>query len=505
MAGYMADFIEGAKKHYGLHIRYTGIWNEKEYDSEYVKQLRRALNERKLDTKIVCCDEYYGQHQWHIAKAIRADSELRKAVDVIGVHYPQTEDGALTTIGEARASGKPLWSSEDQPNPGGGPFLPRIWNVGGKILASVYNRNYLEGSLTKTEIWSPITSYYDNLAAPNSGLMYANTPWSGYYDVQSTIWVTAHTTQFTQPGWQYVDSASGHLPDHGTYVTLRSPDAQDWSVIAETIGARTQQTVQFVLRGGLKSAVVHVWETNAEQTFEHVSDAKPVNGTVSVTLEPESLYTLTTTEGQGKGKAQPPVNTPFPFPYSEDFEKTILGRAARFFADQDGAFEAHPCRGRNGQCLEQVISQKPIPWGPLPDPYTMAGDANWSDYTLSADVRIDGASAVTLIGRIDSANAFADANARWPSGYVLQLNHDGTWLLFSESFKRAPQVLASGSLPKSAAGWHSLRLAFHETKITAAVDDRQLAEVQDQTHTAGMVALGTDWGTAQFDNVSVRQ
>src|SRR5579884_990032 len=58
MAEYMADFIEGAKKKYGLHIRYTGIWNEKVYDSEYVKQLKRVLTERKLDTKIVCCDEY---------------------------------------------------------------------------------------------------------------------------------------------------------------------------------------------------------------------------------------------------------------------------------------------------------------------------------------------------------------------------------------------------------------------------------------------------------------
>ena len=98
--------------------------------------------------------------------------------------------------------------------------------IGGRMLAHLYNRNYLEGAMTKTEIWSPITSYYDILAAPNSGLMYANTPWSGYYDVQSTIWVTAHTTQFAQPGWQYLDASSGYLPEKGTYVTLRSPERQ---------------------------------------------------------------------------------------------------------------------------------------------------------------------------------------------------------------------------------------------------------------------------------------
>ena len=105
--------------------------------------------------------------------------------------------------------------------------------------------------MTATEIWSPITSYYDNLAAPNSGLMYANTPWSGNYNVQGTIWATAHTTQFAQPGWQYLDSASGYLPEKGSYVSLRSTDKKNWSVILETIDAKHPQTVSFELTGGL--------------------------------------------------------------------------------------------------------------------------------------------------------------------------------------------------------------------------------------------------------------
>ena len=504
MAEYMADFIEGAKKQYGLKISYTGIWNEKQYDSEYVKQLKRTLSKHHLDTKVVCCDEYYGEHQWRIAKELQSDPELRAAVDVIGVHYPQTEDGALTTTHDGRVSGKPLWSSEDQPNPGGGPFLPRTWSPGGKVLATVYNRNYLEGALTKTEIWSPITSYYDNLAAPNSGLMYANTPWSGYYDVQSAIWVTAHTTQFAKPGWRYLDPACGHLPDHGTYVSLRSPDGEDWSLIAETVGAKNSQTLQLKVMGGFKSSVVHVWETNAARTFEHVTDLKPANGVFSIALDPDSLYTLTTTEGQGRGTAQPPSNTPFPLPYADDFEKTAPERAAKYLADQDGAFEAHACRERNGQCLEQVITEKPTPWGPLPDPFTMAGDASWSDYTLSVDARMDSASAVTLIGRIDSANVFEDSHARWPSGYVLQVNHDGSWVLLSAKYKQATYTLASGTLGHSASGWHRMQLAFRGGIITATLDNRQLTAVTDNEHKAGMIGIGTDWGTAQFDNLSVR-
>ena len=216
MAEYVADFIKTAKRDYSLDIAYAGIWNEKVYDAAYVKELYRQFKADHLATKIICCDEYPGEGagQWAIADEILKDPELASAVDVIGVHYPLV-DGKITTTDAARKTGKPLWSSEDQPNGGGGPFVSRDWPDGGRVLAHLYNQNYLQGSLTATEIWSPITSYYDNLAAPNSGLMYANTPWSGHYDVQSAIWVTAHTTQFAQPGWQYLDSASGVFAGKG--------------------------------------------------------------------------------------------------------------------------------------------------------------------------------------------------------------------------------------------------------------------------------------------------
>ncbi|HEX4169433.1 MAG TPA: hypothetical protein VHZ55_28560 [Bryobacteraceae bacterium] len=504
MAYYMADFIEGAKKQYGLKIDYSGIWNEKEYDPEYVKKLKQVLKSRNLDAKVVCCDDYPGEHQWRIAKAIEQDHELASSVDVLSVHYPQTEDGALTTTHEAKASGKPLWSSEDQPNSGGGPIVPRDWNIGGRILASLYNRNYLEGALTKTEIWSPVTSYYDNLAAPNSGLMYANTPWSGYYNVQSTIWVTAHTTQFAEPGWQYVDSACGYLPERGTYVALKSPDNKDWSLIAETISASHSQLLHLKVTGGLPTGTIHLWETNAGKAFEHVADLRPVNGFISAALEPDSLYTLTTTDGQAKGTAQPPPNTPFPKPYQDDFENTALNHSPNFLADQDGAFEVHACRGRQGRCLEQVITQEPIPWGPLPDPFTMAGDANWSDYTLSADVLLDTATEVTIIGRIDSADVFQDGHALYPSGYVLRIRKNGDWALLSTKYKLSPDTLAGGSAPMDAKRWHKLELIFQGDIISARLDGNQLTSVHNPIHTMGMFAVGTDWGTAQFDKVSVR-
>ncbi|MGD0521812.1 MAG: hypothetical protein ABSA48_11205 [Terracidiphilus sp.] len=504
MAEYVADFIRTAKRDYSLDIAYAGLWNENVFDIGYIRELDRRLKAEHLATRIICCDEYPGQGagQWAIADEIMKDPELSAAIAVIGVHYPLI-DGKITTTDAARKTGKPLWSSEDQPNGGGGPFVSREWATGGRILAHLYNQNYLEGSLTSTEIWSPITSYYDILAAPNSGLMYANTPWSGHYNVQGTIWATAHTTQFAQPGWQYLDSASGYLPEKGSYVALRSTDRKNWSVILETIDAQNPQTVSFKLTGGLAASVVHIWETNNSRTFEQVASVKPVMDAFTYTFDPDSLYSLTTTTGQGKGTAQPPTAASFPFPYADNFEKTQLGHTPKYLSDQDGAFEVQPCVGRQGRCLEQVITEMPILWGPLPDPFTLAGDADWTDYTVAADVRFLTAAPAAIMGRIDSADVFKDDKARWPSGYVLRLKLDGAWELLTAEFKKPVVTLASGSAAFDRSQWHRLELRFHGGQIVAALDGTPLAAVENSAHTHGMFALGTEWDRIQFDNLGV--
>ena len=84
--------------------------------------------------------------------------------------------------------------------------------------------------------------------------MKANTPWSGHYEIWPTVWAMAHTAQFAQPGWQYLDGACGLLKDGGSYVCLRSPDAGgDYSIIIETVDAKTPQTLSFRVAGGLAS------------------------------------------------------------------------------------------------------------------------------------------------------------------------------------------------------------------------------------------------------------
>lgn len=505
MAKYMVDFIQGAQTAHHLHIDYVGVWNERPYDGTYVKELAHALSSAKLDTKIICCDAYPGLQfgEWAILYGMKKDPNLEKAVYAIGVHYPN-QSHADGTPAEALNSGKSLWSSEDQPNPGGGPFLSREWALGGRVLAKQYISNYLDRKFTKTEIWSPITSYYDILAAPNSGLMYANTPWSGHYDVQSTIWVTAHTTQFAQPGWQYLDKASGRIGKTVSYVSLRSPDKKDWSVILETIDATESTTISFSVAGGLTASKVYIWETNDNRTFEKVADVNAHEGKFSFTFEPGSLYSLTTTTGQGHHQAKVPPASPFPFPYTEDFAKTAEGKSPRFLADQDGAFEVNDCKGRAGKCLVQQIERKPTPWSPLPNPFTLAGDLKWRDYAVDVDVQIPRFGVATVMGRIESADVFQDSAALNPSGYVLTLSSDGKWQILATAYKKADKVLAFGDAGDLSTGWHHARLSFRESTITAELDHQVLKTIKDTEHPTGMMALGSTWSKVQFANLAVQ-
>jgi galactosylceramidase len=163
MADYVVKFLQGAKKIHGLDIADTGIWNETPHETSWIKLLRRSLDAAGFQkTGIVGTDDG-GDPGWKIVEQISADPELRAAVARVGYHYPVFESPPA-----ARNSGCPLWSSEDGPWRGD-------W-TGAAQIARMLNRNYVIGKFVKTEIWSPVTSYYDAMPLPGSGVMRANEP-----------------------------------------------------------------------------------------------------------------------------------------------------------------------------------------------------------------------------------------------------------------------------------------------------------------------------------------
>ena len=247
-ADYLAKFLEGAKRVHGLDIDYVGIWNETKMSYEFIKTLQRTLKARNLSTRIIADDLV---NTWAIAEAIEKDPELRDAVEIVATHYPRFKSTEM-----ARNVGKPIWSSED------GPWND-AWGTAGEQsgpYAELLNRNYIDGKMTSTVLWCLTTSYYDILDIPYAGLLRADTPWSGHFTVMPPLWIVAHTTQFAQPGWQYLDGASRMLPDGGSMVALKS--GADYSVIVETLAASQPQEVTFTVRGGLSMGKVHVWRTD---------------------------------------------------------------------------------------------------------------------------------------------------------------------------------------------------------------------------------------------------
>ena len=131
MANYIVKFIQGAKKRHGLDIEYVGIWNETNYDVGYIKLLKKTLLANGLTTNVVAADLY--ENQWKITDDFKLDPELKNDVYAISVHYSRVK-GNFYVTGGALGSGKPLWSSEDQPFDETGIILQRDWRAWGEDL-----------------------------------------------------------------------------------------------------------------------------------------------------------------------------------------------------------------------------------------------------------------------------------------------------------------------------------------------------------------------------------
>jgi len=502
MADYVVKFIQGAKKVHGLEINYTGVANERYYDVEWIKLLRRTLDTHGLNhVGIVVADQSEGDvipfptppadlTIWGIAREINQDPALKAVVAAIGGHYPfrhQTNQPAA-----AVASGLPLWSSED--GPWSGDWLA-VSDVNRLPLQASYNQNYILCKITKTEVWSPISSYYNNLPVPGSGLMRANTPWSGHYDVQPAIWATAHTTQFARPGWKYLDAGCLLLSGGGSCVALVAPNGRDFSIIIETSGAKESQKLQFKLVGGLTNLPLHIWRTNGRQQFQKLDDVVSRDDSlIEITVEPDSVYSLTTTTGQRKGGATAPPPTSFPSKYREDFANYPVGSTPKYWSDFGGVFEVVERSDGKGKALRQMLEKSGIEWCPNPFPQSFCGEVTWEDYTVSADVLIEKAGHVSLFGRITGAGWSAGP----PQGYGLKVSDSGNWELLAAMTK-----LAEGKVPFSADTWHHLQFSLLDNKITATIDGAVVVEIKNDQFDHGNAGIGCGWHSTQFAHIAI--
>ncbi|MEY9936939.1 ricin-type beta-trefoil lectin domain protein [Streptacidiphilus sp. MAP5-3] len=495
---YLLSWLGCAKSH-GLTMDYLGGWNERGYNATWYENLKTALVTAGYGSvKVVAADS-----DWSVADSMTTDSAFRSAVDIVGVHYPCGYLGSYTSCpstANAQALGQPLWASENGSEDA---------DSGAGAVARAINRDYIDGKMTAYINWPVIAALYPNLYFSTDGMDIANQPWSGNYTIGETTWVTAHTTQFARPGWQYLDSASGYLGgnrNNGSYVTLKSPNNSDYSTVVETMDATSAQTADFTVSGSLSTGQVHVWATDVNSTdpstwFVHQQDITPVSGKYSLTLQPGYVYTVTTTTGQGKGAATPPAAAPLALPYADDFETPAASTSPKYFTDMNGAFATVPCGGgRSGTCLRQMAATTPIRWTnePYDAPYTFMGDGSWSNYTVTSDVMFEQSSSIELLGRINQQGR----NNNGLNAYHLRVSDTGAWSIDKSDTSWNFTTLAAGTTTALGTDrWHTVALTLQGSTLTASVDGTTLGSATDSSYAYGRAGLGvTGYQTDQFDN-----
>lgn len=507
---YIISWILGAKQYHDLDIDYIGIWNERAFNSKYIKLLRYTLDKNGLQkVRIIASDRLWEP----ISFVMLIDSELHEVVDVIGAHYPGTK-----TVPNALLTQKKLWASED--------YSTFNDEVGAGCWARILNQNYVNGNMTSTIAWNLVASYYEELPFGRCGLMTAQEPWSGYYKVEAPIWITAHTTQFTQPGWSYLQ-VDGHLEGGGSFVAL-TDGLGNLTIIIETMTHNhskcirpplphfrvSPQRATFYLRGSFYFLeTLQVWysklgfESANSSLFEQLHPVKVWRGSFALDLDVDEVYTLTTLKtGRKCSCPEPPPPQPFPSNYKDDFNiRNPPFSEAPNFADQTGVFEYFVNGSDPGDhvfTLRQVVIQRPITWVSDADQtISIIGNFQWVNLTVTCDIYIekpiDGG--VFIAGRVDNGGIYV----RRTKGVFFWVYADGTYRVTSDL--AGEEILMKGLSGVRHNAWHTLTLNIQGTSASGLLNGYPLWEnvtISQPSH--GWAAIGTrSFEFAQFDNFHV--
>jgi galactosylceramidase len=532
-ADYYVKWLQGLRQVYGLEFDALGCRNEKGVNYDFAKMLRATLDANGFAKVKIHAFDNWQADKFDFVKDMVTDKTLRDAIGIISAHTlnikdPQHVPSTLDVQALAAKMNKPIWNTEEH-----------VYKKGFDCEISIvqaFNENFIHSGVTRIVNWYDIAAIYPlEPYSEDPSMLLAQQPWSGNYKVREALWGYAHYGQFSQAGWQYLNGGCGELTNGGTFITLKSP-GDDYSIIIETKDMATPQQLRFRIGGGLSTNELCVWRSNAQEQFIQQAGIRPVNGEVTLTLEPDSIYSLSTTTGQQKGRfADIPDPKPFPFPYCETFGEYSApekwGFLPHYTADIDEVFEVTDRPDKKGKCLRQVVPIAPLSWAPEWLPHTIIGDEQWQDYEVSADVWLNPGDSAGVMGRI---NHLGHGYGSMPKAYYLQLADNGQCRLVivrGPKNKKQPvgdaeqQALLNAANDDSAGGervlatvqvpnivpnqWHNLKLRFVGSVITGLVDERPVLSVTNTLYARGMAGLMAGGGktklsTPYFNNLIIK-
>lgn len=441
-AAYITSFVHGAKSVYGYDIDYIGSWNERGYNITYLETLRASLDAAGFSaTKIVAPDSSFS-----IANDINDNPTFAKAIWGLGAHYPNMRSGSA-----AMATGKQLWASEED----------STYNnaVGAGCWARVINQNFVRGNLSASINWNLLAAYMKGTQWWRAGLMTAFQPWSGSFGSLAMVWATAHTTQFATPGaFAYLTTGagaggpgtgSGLLNNGGSYVTLQNFQTGDFSIVIEKMSRDhspccrpglpafdvAAEDATFTLVGApAKATTLRLWRTHwsfgapgdVTEEFIEQPPITVVGGRFTLTIEPDSLYTVSTITTAAKGVfAPPPAPALFPPSYVNDFAACAPSAEAPYFSDQNGVFECQPVGADGRVVMRQMVPLLPIAWGGDTRPHSLIGSRDLVNTSMTLDVRFPTSNASFLLGArlAGTTNSVVRPQTRAPRALCTRLGH----------------------------------------------------------------------------------
>ena len=385
--------------------------------------------------KLITSDQNYGTD---MGTALLNDPELQAVIPAVGYHY-NTDDGPdkpFTKIADQLH--KEVWYSEGiAPVTFGTLRTQDTTGIGiGGPMSALDVANRLVKSYARSRrslyIFQPaIGGLYPGAKYPGKQLLEMDTPWSGYFQQDTVaLAVMHHFTDFAVTGWRdqtaaknwrYVPSATvsevagtenlTQAFGAASVMTLVAPDETDYTVmlINDTSAPQTYQITVKNLAAATKP--LYVWQTWADDAGkihdrEKTTTLTPVNGNVTVTIEPRAIISATTTDFQPQALLpNPDVKTDQPL--QQDPENHVLfhddytyadmpadyltrrGGTPKYTTDMDGAFEVVEQDGKRG--LQQKITEqsRALAWETQTDPNFTVGDIRWLNYAAALKFTFD--------------------------------------------------------------------------------------------------------------------
>ena len=368
-----ADFkgvIDKAQKDYGIEFDYAGASGA---SSGEILSLSIDLPDDVKRTARL--DKESGD----IPSEMLSSSALMEAVDAVDIRgngaYSAQEVRALS-----EQYGKEIW-------------------MGGMSggLSGHFIKNQYDYGATFYQLDSFVYGSYSWIT--NTGVIYAAEPWSGYYEVSSSMWEVSLINGFLK-GMSYVSSGCTE-----SYITCMDKSTMDYAFFTANF-SEADVDYELTLKniGKMDTAAV-MWENSEEAPLSMGKTLSPVKSpegnTLKFTVKSREKVVITTTAGHVpyeerdlKNAGNTEVRGSLALPYTDDFRykkypENYLkkrGNAPRYFQNMRGSFGVSDGRlvQTSGETIEDVDNEGEV--NVISEDYgiCLLGDNTWKDYTYTA-------------------------------------------------------------------------------------------------------------------------